>query len=158
MVEISLTDGLCSVSFDSKSLEGLEIISASPAAMYIKSEQATFASVGLEYVSLREIFTGSELSDKGLKHFLKLLRDIGPAAWNYKGMDSPGQIARGPRRNKTDMDWHYALMADEGSEAICAFCRIDDDHICSVVAAFSQGDELKASKVADLIESIGIKR
>jgi hypothetical protein len=156
MAEITLTDGLCRVSFDSSTVEGLEIIDASPAVVYFKSNQEDFSSIRLEYLGIDEIFTENELSDRGLRHVLRLLRDLKASNWTYKGIDAAGRFAKGPSWIVSDMEWHYVLMTDDGSEAICAFCRIDDDHICSVSAIFQEGDEIKLPKIANLIESVRV--
>ena len=154
MAEISLTDGLCRIAFDSSTVEGLEIIHAGPAIIYIKSEERAFASIGLEYLKIEDLHTGTDLKDKGLRHFLSLIHNLDTSNWIYKGIDVKGLIAQGSNWIMGDKDWHYALFNREGSEAICAFCKIDDDHICSVVSIFHEGENMKITKIVDLIKSI----
>ena len=158
MAEISLTDGLGRITFDSSTIEGLEISYAGPAMIYIKSNQTAFASVGLEYLGIEELYAGNDLKGKGLRHFLRLVRNLdaskGTSDWTYAGMDAKGRFAKGANWITGQMEWHYALMNEDGSEAICAFCRIDDDHICSVASILSESDDAKISKIVNLIKSI----
>jgi len=154
MAEITLTDGLCRIAFDSSTIEGLEITHAGPATIYIKSEERAFASIGLEYLRIEDLLTGTDLEDKGLRHFLRLVHNLDTSNWIYKGIDVKGLIAQGSNWITGDKDWHYALFDREGSEAICAFCKVDDDHICSVVSIFHEGENMKITKIVDLIKSI----
>jgi hypothetical protein len=166
MAEISLTDGLGRITFDSSTIEGLEISYAGPAMIYIKSNQTAFASIGLEYIGIEELYAGNDLKGKGLRHFLRLVRNLdaskgkskGTSDWTYTGMDAKGRFAKGANWITGQMEWHYALMNKDGSEAICAFCRIDDDHVCSAVSILREGDETKISKMVNLIKSIQARK
>ena len=162
MAEISLTDGLGRITFDSSTIEGLEISYAGPAMIYIKSNQTAFASIGLEYLGIEELYAGNDLKGKGLRHFLRLVRNLdaskGTSDWTYAGMDAKGRFAKGANWIMGQMEWHYALMNKDGSEAICAFCRIDDDHVCSAVSILREGDDTKISKMVNLIKSIQARK
>jgi hypothetical protein len=162
MAEITLTDGLCKIAFDSSAIAGLEISYAGPAAIYIKSNQSAFASVGLEYLGIEDLYAGKDLKEKGIRHFLRLVRNLEApntaSNWIYNGIDAKGRFAKGPNWITGQMEWHYALMENNGLESICAFCKIDSDHICSVVSIYREGDDLKISKITRLIESMRISK
>ena len=157
MVEITLTDGICRIRFDSGTIQGLEITPAGPNIKHItdRSESMPFASIGVENLGLEELFTGPDLNAKGNAHFLRLIRNLAPdETWIVRGVNVPGRFVTGPTWLTGELGWFYVLITDEETEAICAFAKINDDCMCYVASIFHEGNKERVTQIKNLIESI----
>jgi hypothetical protein len=158
MVEITLTDGICRIRFDHETLEGLEINPAGPNIKHIKdrSESMPFASIGVENIGLKDLFTGPDLNARGNAHFLRLIRNLAPdATWTMRGINVPGRfVMGGPGWIADGLGWRYVLITEEEAEAICAFAKINDDCMCYVASIFHEGDKERVTQIKNLIENI----
>jgi hypothetical protein len=158
MVEITLTDGICRIRFDHETLEGLEITPAGPNIKHIKdrSESMPFASIGVENIGLKDLFTGPDLNARGNAHFLRLIRNLAPdSTWTVRGVNVPGRFVKGgPGWLTGGLGWSYVLITEEEAEAICAFAKINDDCMCYVASIFHEGDKERVTQIKNLIESI----
>jgi hypothetical protein len=160
MDRIELTDGLCRITFDPSTLEGLEFYPSGPNIKHIKdrSESMPFASIGVENLGSKDLFEGADLNERGNAHFLRLIRNLAPnAIWTVRGVNVPGRFVTGFHGWLTyGLGWHYALITEEEAEAICAFA-IKNDCTCYVASIFHDGDDERVIKIRNLIESIRAK-
>jgi len=71
MVEITLTDGICRIRFDSRTTEGLEITPAGPNIKHIRdrSESMPFASIGAEILGFKIYSKGQTLMQRETRIF-----------------------------------------------------------------------------------------
>lgn len=158
MVEITLTDGLCRIRFNSRTIEEWEIIPAGPNIKHIKarSESTPFASIGVENLRLEDLFIGPDLNVRGKEHFRRLIHNLSPdAIWTVRGVNVPGRFfAGGPGWLMNGLGWLYVLITGEEAEAVCAFAKINDDCMCYIASIFHEGDEEKVTQIMNLIESV----
>jgi hypothetical protein len=161
MDRIELTDGLCRITFDPSTVKGLDLSPSGPNIKNIKdrSTKMPLASIGVENLGSKDIFTGPNLNAKGNAHFLRLINNLAPdETWSVRGIDVPGRfITGGPGWLAGGLGWHYVLITDKEAEAICAFAMIRDDCMCYVASIFHEGDDERISHIRNLIKSIQAK-
>ena len=159
MDRIELTDGLCRITFDPSTVEGLGIVSNGPNIKHIKdgSAEMPFASIGVEDLSIADLFDGTRLNEKGNAHFLRLVHDLDPSDWTLKGVNIRGRFRDGYGTLTNGMGWIYVLFTNnEVTEAVCDFCELKCG-MCYVVSIYREGDDQKAHQIFDLINSIQAK-
>ena len=159
MDRIELTDGLCRITFDPSTLEGLELYPIGPNVKHIKDRSAElpFASIGVEDLGIADLFTGSILDERGNEHFLRLVDNLNPSDWTLHGVNIRGRFRDGNGSNINGRGWLYVLLTNnEGAEAVCDFCELKCG-MCYVVSIYREGDDQKAHQIWKLINSIQAK-
>jgi len=159
MDRIELTDGLCRITFDPSTLEGLELYPSGPNAKHIKDRSAEMplASIGVEDLRIADLFDGTRLNEKGNAHFLRLAHDLDPSYWTLKGINIRGRFRDGNGTIASGMGWLYVLFTNnEDAEAVCDFCELKCG-MCYVVSIYREGDDQKAHQILDIINSIQAK-
>lgn len=160
MDRIELTDGLCRITFDPSTIEGLELYPSGPNVKHIKDRSAEmpFASIGVEDLRIADLFTGTSLNERGNEHFLRLVDNLNPSDWTLKGVNIRGRFRDGEgMHTRTQMGWLYVLLTNnEGAEAVCDFCELKCG-MCYVVSIYREGDDQKAHQIWELINSIQAK-
>ena len=160
MDRIELTDGLCRITFDPSTVEGLGIVSNGPNIKHIKdgSAEMPFASIGVEDLSIADLFDGTRLNEKGNAHFLRLVDNLNPSDWILKGVNIRGRFRDGKgMHTQNKLGWLYVLLTNnEDAEAVCDFCDLKCG-MCYVISIYCEGDDQEAHQIWDLINSVQAK-
>jgi hypothetical protein len=159
MDRIELTDGLCRITFDPSTLEGLEFNPSGPNVKRIKDRSAEmpFASIGVEDLRIADLLDGTRLNERGNKHFLRLVENLDPSGWTLKGVNIRGRFRDGDGLLANGIGWLYVLLTNgEGAEAVCDFCDLKCG-MCYVVSIYREGDDQKAHQILNLINSVHAK-